>query len=31
MILNNDIRDRGELGKTLKLDEYSSVELPFME
>ena len=31
MILNNDIKYRGELGKTLKLDEYSSVELPFME
>ena len=31
MILNNDIKYRGELGKTLKLDEYSSVEFPFME
>lgn len=31
MILNNDIKYIGELGKTLKLDEYSSVELPFME
>ena len=31
MILNNDFRDRGKLGKTLRLDEYSSVEQPFME
>lgn len=31
MILNNDIKYRGELGKSLKLDEYSSVEQPFME
>ena len=31
MILNNDIKYRSELGKTLKLDEYSSVEFPFME
>ncbi|MDR3056802.1 MAG: HsdR family type I site-specific deoxyribonuclease, partial [Prevotella sp.] len=31
MILNNDIKYRGELGKSLKLDEYNSVELPFME
>lgn len=31
MILNNDIKYRGEIGKSLKLDEYSSVEQPFME
>ena len=31
MILNNENRYRGELGKILKLDEYSSVEQPFME
>ncbi len=31
MILNNDIKYKGEQGKSLKLDEYSSVELPFME
>jgi type I restriction enzyme R subunit len=31
MVLNNDIKYRGELGKSLKLDEYNSVELPFMK
>ena len=31
MILNNDFKYRGELGKTLRLDEYSSVEQPCYE
>ena len=31
MIFNNDSNYRGELGKTLKLDEASSVEQPFLE
>ncbi|GHT78728.1 type I restriction enzyme [Bacteroidia bacterium] len=31
MILNNDNTYKGELYKSLKLDEYSSVELPFLE
>ena len=31
MILNNDSKYRGELGKSLRLDEYSSVERPFMD
>jgi type I restriction enzyme R subunit len=31
MIFNNDSKYSGELGKTLKLDEYGSVEQPFME
>ena len=31
MILNNDSKYRGELGKSLRLYEYSSVERPLME
>jgi type I restriction enzyme R subunit len=31
MILSNDNRYRGNLGSTLKLDEYSHVEKPFLE
>ncbi len=31
MILNNDNKYRGNLGNTLKLDEYSKVEKPLME
>ncbi len=31
MILSNDNKYRGNLGSTLKLDEYSHVEKPFME
>jgi type I restriction enzyme R subunit len=31
MILSNDTKYRGNLGSTLKLDEYSHVEKPFME
>lgn len=31
MILSNDIRYSGNLGDTLKLDEYSHVEKPFLE
>lgn len=31
MILNNDNKYRGNLGSTLKLDEYNHVEKPFME
>ncbi len=31
MILSNDNRYRGNLGSSLKLDEYSHVEKPFME
>ncbi len=31
MILNNDNRYRGNLGKSLKLDEYSKVEKPLLE
>ena len=31
MILSNDNKYRGNLGSSLKLDEYSHVEKPFME
>ena len=31
MILSNDNKYRGNLGSTLKLDEYNHVEKPFME
>lgn len=31
MILSNDTKYKGNLGNTLKLDEYSHVEQPFME
>ena len=31
MILSNDTKYRGNLGSTLKLDEYSHVEKPFLE
>ena len=31
MILSNDNKYRGNLGSTLKLDEYSHVEKPFLE
>ena len=31
MILNNDNRYRGNLGKSLKIDEYSKVEKPLLE
>ena len=31
MIISNDNKYRGQQGQALKLDEYSNVELPFIE